>query len=156
MVTPRQWSQLSSVSVCCLPREETIGVYGGFSTSPILTATHVACLCQVKATWSLNPKADYVCHSVLHAYRLFLESAGNQPVSTKVTKTNAIKQQAAPPLLDNPRCSFKNKQESCFLSGKFSCITIKHNNSFSSLAMARNEKSYFLSITTQHVSFLSL
>ena len=31
---------LSSVSVCCLPNKETIVVYGGFATSPTLTATH--------------------------------------------------------------------------------------------------------------------
>ena len=40
----------SLVSVCCFSSKETMGIYGGFSTSPLLTTTYFTYLCGAKTT----------------------------------------------------------------------------------------------------------
>ena len=79
------------------------------NTSPVVTSTHVASVCQVQAT---RIPTYAVCHSALRVYRLFYKKH----------------HQTARPPLDNPSCSLSKEEESSSFMRKSSFITknLKH------------------------------
>ena len=139
-VTKRALTRLNPATrilcLCLLSPKQKLSVFkSGFPTSPILTATDLPEWCQVTTT----SKTDSVCHSALRAYRLLLDSAGNQPLSTKESIRQLLRFR-----IISVFSSVNDNQESSSFSRKSSFITNQHNKFSSSSSVARNTSAHTL------------